>query len=109
MRWVRFPPLLLTTNRIATARLGGPLPFVEIRYPFPFLFLPRERPAWSRAMATACFCGRPDCFSSRMFSETTFFEEPFFRGMGHPPYQKRFHDSKLIKNHARMTICTKSP
>ena len=32
-------------------------------------------------MATACFCGRPLCFSSRMLAEIVFWLEPFFSGM----------------------------
>jgi hypothetical protein len=38
-------------------------------------------PAVRMAIATACFCGRPDFISVRMFAEIVFFEEPLASGM----------------------------
>src|SRR5262245_49796657 len=44
-------------------------------------FFPFERRASLRAMATACFCGRPDFFSSLMFALMVFWLDPFLRGI----------------------------
>jgi hypothetical protein len=35
-------------------------------------------------MATAWFCGRPECTNSLMLELTVFCEEPFFNGMAYP-------------------------
>ena len=39
------------------------------------------KPALRIAIATACFWGRPDFISVRMFAEIVFFEEPLASGM----------------------------
>ena len=40
--------------------------------------------ASDRAIATACFCGCPVFFSSRMFLLIVFWEYPFFNGVVSP-------------------------
>src|SRR5947209_8935255 len=50
-----------------------------------FFFLDLETPAVFKAIATACFCLRPDFMSSLMFFPIVFLLLPFFSGMMHFP------------------------